>query len=78
MLFRRADLIPHDHLADHFLWPDHTLIPFDDTASRAVADARCHGYTWNRIAERLGTTIPAARHRYAEYARCRRQLDLFA
>lgn len=45
MLFRRAHLIPHDHLADHFLWPDHTLISFDDTARRAVADARCDGYT---------------------------------
>ncbi len=30
------------------------------------------GYTWDRIAERLGSTIPAARHRYAEYARWRR------
>jgi len=45
----------------------------------AVADARHRGYTWNRIAERLGSTIPAARRRYADYARCRRQqLDLFA
>lgn len=41
-----------------------------------VADARDCGYTWNRIAERLGSTIPAARHRYADYARCRR-LHLF-
>ena len=37
-----------------------------------VADARDDGYTWDRIAERLGSTIPAARHRYAEYARWRR------
>lgn len=37
-----------------------------------VADARDGGYTWGRIAERLGSTIPAARHRYAEYARWRR------
>ncbi len=43
----------------------------------AVADARDHSYTWNRIAERLGRTIPAARHRCADYARCRRQLRLF-
>jgi hypothetical protein len=43
----------------------------------AVADARDHGYTWNRIAERLGGTIPAARRRYAGYARDRRQLRLF-
>lgn len=41
-----------------------------------VADARDRGYTWNRIAERLGTTIPAARRHYADYARCR-QLGLF-
>ncbi len=37
-----------------------------------VADARDGGYTWDRIAERLGSTIPAARHRYAEFARWRR------
>jgi hypothetical protein len=40
-----------------------------------VADAREYGYTWNLIAERLGSTIPAARHRYADYARWRRELD---
>jgi hypothetical protein len=43
----------------------------------AVADARALGYTWNRIAERLGSTIPATRRRYAGYARCRRQLRFF-
>ncbi len=105
-------------LVDHSLWPDHTLIPFDDAVSRAILDhavaclilvrggdlddlgatistlvtvivdaqtrlpdlvaaARDRGYTWNRIAERLGSTIPAARHHYADYARCRRRLHLF-
>ncbi len=99
-------------------WPDHTLIPFADVASRAildhaltclvlvrggdlcdpgaaistlatliaeaearlpdaVVDARVRGYTWNRIAERLGSTISAARHRFADHARCRQQLRLF-
>jgi hypothetical protein len=118
MLLRRSRL-HDDGLDDTSWWPDHTLIPFDDDASRAildhaltclilvrggdthdpgaaistlvtlvagadallpdaVADARCRGYTWNRIAERLGSTIPAARRRYADYARCRQQLDLFA
>lgn len=43
----------------------------------AVADARVRGYTWNRLAERLGTTIPAARYRFAGYVRRPRQLDLF-
>ncbi len=43
-----------------------------------VAHARDRGYTWDRIAERLGSTIPAARHRYADYVRLRRQLGLFA
>jgi hypothetical protein len=43
----------------------------------AVADARVHGYTWNRIAERLASTISAARHRFVAYTRCRRQLSLF-
>jgi hypothetical protein len=43
----------------------------------AVVDARVRGYTWNRIAERLGCTISAARHRFADHARCRRQLRLF-
>jgi hypothetical protein len=43
----------------------------------AVADARALGYSWDRVAERLGCSISAARHRYADYARCRRQLDLF-
>jgi hypothetical protein len=37
-----------------------------------VADARDGGYTSDRIAERLGSTVRAARHRYAEYARWRR------
>jgi hypothetical protein len=32
-----------------------------------VADARVRGYTWNRLAERLGTTIPAARYGFAGY-----------
>jgi hypothetical protein len=113
MLFRRTDLIPHDPPADPTWWPDHTLIPFTDMASRAILDhaitclvlvrggdlgvpaatisalvsliaeaeaalpdavagARGRGYTWNRIAQRLGSTIPAARRRYADYARRRR------
>jgi hypothetical protein len=99
-------------------WPDHTLVPFADVASRAildhaltclvlvrggdlrdpaaaistlvtliaeaearlpdaVVDARVRGFTWNRIAERLGTTISAARHRFVDHARCRQQLSLF-
>ncbi len=49
----------------------------DDRLTDAVATARAHHYTWNRIAERLGTTIPAARHRFAGYVRRPRQLDLF-
>ena len=49
----------------------------DDRLPDAVADARARGYTWNRVAERLGTTIPSARHRFAGYARRPRQLDLF-
>ena len=49
----------------------------DDQLLDAVADARAHGYTWNRIAERLGTTIPAARHRFAGHLRRTRQLNLF-
>jgi hypothetical protein len=48
-----------------------------DRLPDAVATARAHGYTWNRVAERLGTTIPAARHRFASHARRTRQLDLF-
>jgi hypothetical protein len=104
--------------ADPTCWPDHTLIPFDDDANRAILDhaltclilvrggnlhdpgatistlvtiladaqarlpdavakARDHGYTWSRIADRLGSTIPAARRRYADYARLCRQLRLF-
>ena len=43
----------------------------------AVVDARVHGYTWNRIAERLGSTVSAARHRFSDHARCRLQLRLF-
>ena len=107
-----------DSPAEPAWWPDHTLIPFADVASRAildhaltclvlvrggdlrdpgaaistlatliaeaearlpdaVVDARVRGYTWNRIAERLGTTISAARHRFADSARCRQQLRLF-
>ena len=49
----------------------------DDRLPDAVADARHHGYTWNRVAERLGSTISAARHRFAGYVRRPRQLDLF-
>ena len=41
----------------------------------AVADAREYGYTWDHIAQRLGSTISAARHRYADYARWRREVD---
>jgi len=107
-----------DSAADTVWWPDHTLIPFADLASRAildhalsclvlvrggdlrdpgaaistlvtliaeaearlpdaVVDARVQGYTWSRIAERLGCTISAARHRFADHARCRQQLRLF-
>jgi hypothetical protein len=33
-----------------------------------VADARDQSYSWDLIAERLGTTISTARHRYAAYA----------
>jgi hypothetical protein len=107
-----------DSAAEAVWWPDHTLIPFADVASRAildhaltclvlfrggdlrdpaaaistlvtliaeaqarlpdaVIDARVRGYTWNRIAERLGSSISAARHRFADHARCRQQLHLF-
>ncbi len=38
MLLHRADPIPDDGLADPTRWPDHTLIPFDDAASRAILD----------------------------------------
>lgn len=110
--------MPDDSPAEHAWWPDHTLIPFADLASRAildqaltclvlvrggdprdpgaaistlvtliaeaearlpdaVVDARVRGYTWNRIAERLSCTVSAARHRFADHARCRRQLRLF-
>ena len=55
-----------------------TLVSFiadaDGRLPDAVADARDRGYIWDCIAERLGTSIPAARHRYADYARWRRQL----
>jgi hypothetical protein len=40
-----------------------------------VADARDRGHTWSHIARHLGGTIPAARHRYAEYVRLRHQLE---
>jgi hypothetical protein len=53
------------------------LVEADARLYDAVADARSRGYTWNRIAERLGGTIPAARHRFAGYARWARQLELF-
>jgi hypothetical protein len=43
-----------------------------------VADARDRGYTWSRIALHLGSTTPAARHRYTDYVRLRRQLGPFA
>ena len=49
----------------------------DDRLPDAVARARARGYTWNSVAERLGTTIPAARHRFAGHVRPPRQLDLF-
>ena len=49
----------------------------DDRLPDTVANARAHGYTWNRIAERLGSTVPAARHRFAGYVRRSCQLDLF-
>ncbi len=117
-MLRRARLSTHDDLADPTWWPDHTLIPSSDAASRAILDralnclilarggiprdpgatistlvsliadadsrlpgavahARDHGYTWNRIAERLGSTIPAARHRFGGYSRRTGQLSLF-
>jgi len=44
----------------------------------AVADARDFGYSWDRIAERLGSTVSAARHRYAAYAAGRRNHPLSA
>ncbi len=49
----------------------------DARLPEAVAVARHHGYTWNRVAERLGSTIPAARHRFARYVRRPHQLPLF-
>jgi hypothetical protein len=42
----------------------------------AVTDARDQGYSWSRVADRLASTIPAVRHRYADYVRWRR-LDPF-
>ena len=53
------------------------IVEADARLYDAVADARARGFTWNRIAERLGSTIPAARHRFAGYARWARQLELF-
>lgn len=41
-----------------------------------VADARDYGYTWNQIADRLATSVSAARNRYAGYATWRRQHPL--
>jgi len=49
----------------------------DDRLPDAVAGARAHGYTWNNVAERLGTTVPAARHRFAGHVLRPRKLDLF-
>lgn len=49
----------------------------DDRLPDAVACAHARGQTWNRVAERLGATISAARHRFAGYVRPPRQLDLF-
>jgi hypothetical protein len=49
----------------------------DDRLPDAVAGARAHGFTWNRVAERLGVTVSAARHRFAGHVRRPRQLDLF-
>ena len=40
----------------------------DSRLTDTVADARERGYTWDQVASRLGTTIPAARYRYAQYA----------
>jgi hypothetical protein len=34
----------------------------------AVADARDHGYSWDQIADRLGTSVTTARRRYAWWA----------
>ena len=41
-----------------------------------VADARDYGYTWSQIADRLASTVPAARHRYAAYTIWRRDHPL--
>lgn len=41
-----------------------------------VADARDYGYTWSQIADRLATTVSAARNRYAGYAIWRHQQAL--
>ena len=44
----------------------------DGRLDDAVADARDQGCTWDHIAERLASTIPTARRRYAAYTRGRR------
>lgn len=46
----------------------------DSRLPDAVADARDHRYTWDRIAERLGTTIPTAQRRYSAHHRVRTEL----
>ena len=40
----------------------------------AVAEARCHGYTWGEMASRLATTAGTARRRYGSYAHWRASL----
>jgi DNA-directed RNA polymerase specialized sigma24 family protein len=40
----------------------------------AVAQARCHDYTWEEIASRLATTARTVRRRYGAYARWRASL----
>jgi hypothetical protein len=37
----------------------------------AVADARCGGYSWDQIADRLAISVRAARRRFGPYTRWR-------
>ncbi|MGH9057916.1 MAG: hypothetical protein ACRDZY_00135 [Acidimicrobiales bacterium] len=48
----------------------------DGRVPDAVADAREKGYSWDCIADRLATTVAAARHRYAWYVSARRSFPL--
>jgi transposase-like protein len=40
----------------------------------AVADARDHGYSWDQIADRLGTSVTTARRRYVWWTHHRHEL----